>query len=77
MKTWFGLLVIVGTFMAGCASGDYARRPAYRGKQLPLFGSRGGGIKIRRPTPGRQIGYGVWNPTPDRVGDDLLKNREG
>ena len=29
MKTWFGLLLIVGTFMAGCASGDYAR-PAYR-----------------------------------------------
>jgi len=28
MQTWVGLLLIVGTFMAGCTSGDYARRPA-------------------------------------------------
>jgi hypothetical protein len=37
MKTWFGLLVIVGMFMAGCASGDYARRPAY-GESSPASG---------------------------------------
>jgi hypothetical protein len=30
MQTWFGLLLIVGTLMVGCASGDYARRPANR-----------------------------------------------
>ena len=30
MKTWLGLLLTVGTFMVGCASGDYASRPAYR-----------------------------------------------
>jgi hypothetical protein len=29
MKTWFGLLLTVGVLMVGCASGDYARRPAY------------------------------------------------
>ena len=29
MKTWFALLLTVGTFMVGCAVGDYARRPAY------------------------------------------------
>ena len=29
MKTWLGLLLIVGTLMVGCASGNYARRPAY------------------------------------------------
>jgi hypothetical protein len=29
MKTWLGLLLTVGTFMVGCAVGDYARRPDY------------------------------------------------
>jgi hypothetical protein len=29
MKTWLGLLLTVSTFMVGCASGDYASRPAY------------------------------------------------
>jgi len=29
MKTWFGLLLIMGMFMAGCAAGDYARRSDY------------------------------------------------
>jgi hypothetical protein len=37
MKTWFGLLVIVGMFMVGCASGDYARRPA-SGESSPASG---------------------------------------
>jgi hypothetical protein len=47
------------------------------GKDLPLLGIRGCGIKIRRPTPGRQIGSGVKKPAADRlVGDDLSKNRE-
>jgi hypothetical protein len=47
------------------------------GKDLPLLGRQGCGIKIRRPTPGRQIGYGVKNPAADRmVGGDLPKNRE-
>ena len=27
MKTWFGLLLIMGTVIAGCAASDYARRP--------------------------------------------------
>ncbi len=76
MKTWLGLLLTVGTLMVGCASGDYARRPAY-GERPPASGIRGCGIKIRRPTPSRKIGYGVKNPAADRmVGDDLPKNRE-
>jgi hypothetical protein len=29
MKTWFALLLTVGTFIVGCAAGDYARRPDY------------------------------------------------
>jgi hypothetical protein len=37
MKTWFGLLPIVGTLMVGCASGDYARGPAY-GERPPASG---------------------------------------
>ena len=40
MKTWLGLLLIVGTFMAGCASGDYARRPAY-GESPPTYRETG------------------------------------
>jgi hypothetical protein len=47
------------------------------GKALLLIGRPGCGIKIRRPTPSRQIGYGVKNPAADRmVGDDLPQNRE-
>jgi hypothetical protein len=47
------------------------------GKDLPLLGIRGRGIKIRRPAPSRITGYGVKNPAADRtVGDDLPKNRE-
>jgi hypothetical protein len=46
-------------------------------KKLPLIGRRGCGIKIRRPVPIREIGYGVKNPAADRmVGDDLSKNRK-
>jgi hypothetical protein len=41
MKTWFGLLLIVGTLMVGCASGDYARRPAYP-EAAPAFRESGG-----------------------------------
>ena len=40
MKTWLGLLLTVGTFMAGCASGDYARRPAY-GERSPTYRETG------------------------------------
>jgi hypothetical protein len=29
MKTWLGILLTVGMLLVGCASGDYARRPAY------------------------------------------------
>jgi hypothetical protein len=29
MKTWLALLLTVGTFMVGCAAGDYARRSDY------------------------------------------------
>ena len=29
MKTWLGLLLTVGTLMAGCAPGYYAQRGAY------------------------------------------------
>ena len=37
MKIWLGLLLTVGTFMFGCASGDYASRPAY-GERPPASG---------------------------------------
>jgi hypothetical protein len=40
MKTWLGLFLTVGTFMAGCASGDYARRPAY-GESPPTYRETG------------------------------------
>jgi hypothetical protein len=41
MKTWLGLLLTVGTFMVGCASGDYASRPA-SGERPPAFQESGG-----------------------------------
>jgi hypothetical protein len=31
MKIWFGLLLTIGMFMVGCASGDYAGQAAYAG----------------------------------------------
>jgi hypothetical protein len=37
MKTWLGLLLTIGMFMVGCASGDYARKPAY-GERPPASG---------------------------------------
>jgi hypothetical protein len=40
MKTWFALLLTVGTFMVGCAAGDYARRPA-SGERPPASGETG------------------------------------
>jgi len=44
---------------------------------LPLFKIRGCGIKIRRATPGRQIGFGVKNPAAEpMVADDPAQNRE-
>jgi hypothetical protein len=49
MKTWLGLLLTVGTFMVGCASGDYARRPAY----------------VERPPAYRETGVWHQNPETD------------
>ena len=36
MKTWLGLLLTVSMLMAGCAAGDYVRRPA-SGERPPAF----------------------------------------
>ena len=36
MKTWLGLLLTILSLMVGCASGDYARRPAY-GERPPAY----------------------------------------
>ena len=72
MKTWFGLLLTVGTFMVGCASGYYAQRAGLPEQKLLLIEIRGCGSKSRDRAPSRQIGYGVKNPAADRVvGDDL------
>ena len=40
MKTRLGLLLTIGTFMAGCASGDYAGRPVY-GERPPAYQETG------------------------------------
>ena len=40
MKTCYGLLLIVAALMAGCAAGDYARRPAAGERPPALQDSR-------------------------------------
>ncbi len=77
MKTWFGLLLTVGTLMVGCASGDYARQTGLRGKPSHLSGDGDVASKSGDRLRAGQIGYGVKNPAADRmVGDDLPENRE-
>lgn len=60
MKTWFGLLLTVGTLMVGCASGDYARRPAY----------------VETPPAYQQTGKWQQNPEGDSERDNRIWREE-
>ena len=63
MKTWLGLLLTVGTLMVGCASGDYARRPAYPAETSHL--SRYGDVH-QNPETSSEQGNRIWREESGR-----------
>jgi hypothetical protein len=58
MKTWFGFLLIVGTLMVGCASGDYARQSA-SGERPPAF--QDSGMYYQNPETDAQQANRIWS----------------
>jgi hypothetical protein len=58
MKTWVGLLLIVGTLMVGCASGDYARQPV-SGERPPAF--QDSGMYHQNPETDAQQANRIWS----------------
>ena len=63
MKTWLGLLLIVGTLMVGCASGDYARRPAYEESPATFRETRG---FYQNPETSSEAGNRIWHEESGR-----------
>jgi len=63
VKTWFGLLLTVGTLMVGCTSGDYARGPAYP-EGPPAY--RETGMWYQNPETGSEQGNRIWREESGR-----------
>jgi hypothetical protein len=63
MKTWFGLLLTVSTFMVGCASGDYAGRSAY-GERPPAF--QDSGMYYQNPESDAAQANRIWREESGR-----------
>jgi hypothetical protein len=63
MKTWLELLLTVGTFMVGCASGDYARRPGY-GDSPPTY--RETGMWHQNPETDAGQAHRIWSEESGR-----------
>jgi hypothetical protein len=63
MKTWLGLCLMVGTVMAGCASGDYARRPVY-GESAPTY--RETGMWHQNPESDAEQANRIWREESGR-----------